>query len=204
MDISIFLHIFAKMKKITSLKELQEANNTNEIVWLLLYKKGAEQSHCAFENYQKVSGEITNVFLAYANVSDVRDIHPKYGITSVPTLIKLDKGQVKKIIKGCHQPEQFKSAISENAFVSSATVENKAQKNVVVYTTPTCSWCTTVKRHLDENGVRYREVNVAADTKAAEAMVKKSGQQGVPQTEINGQIIVGFDKTKINSLLGIN
>jgi len=57
---------------------------------------------------------------------------------------------------------------------------------------------------LQENGIQYREVNVAADQKAAEAMVRKSGQQGVPQTEINGQIIVGFDKTRINSLLGIN
>ena len=47
-------------------------------------------------------------------------------------------------------------------------------------------------------------MDVSVDQKAAEEMVKKSGQQGVPQTEINGQIIVGFDKTRINSLLGIN
>jgi glutaredoxin-like YruB-family protein len=82
--------------------------------------------------------------------------------------------------------------------------EEKPSKNVVVYTTPTCSWCTTVKRHLQENGIQYREINVAADQKAAEEMVRKSGQQGVPQTEINGQIVVGFDKTRINSLLGLN
>ena len=51
--------------------------------------------------------------------------------------------------------------------------------------------------------VRYREINVASDTAAAEAMVRKSGQQGVPQTEINGQMIVGFDKNRINQLLEI-
>lgn len=173
-------------------------------VWLLLYKNGSEQSDCAFENYQKVADVKNRDSLFYANVAEVRDIHTEYGITSVPTLIKFEQGTVKKIIKGCHQPEQFKAVISENAFVSASKDENKAQKNVVVYTTPTCSWCTTVKRHLDVNGVRYREINVAADAKAAEAMVKKSGQQGVPQTEINGQIVVGFDKTRINSLLGIN
>ena len=80
----------------------------------------------------------------------------------------------------------------------------KAAKNVTVYTTPTCSWCTTVKRYLNENGIHYREIDVAADQKAAEEMVKKSGQQGVPQTDINGQVVVGYDKTKINMLLGIN
>jgi glutaredoxin len=47
-------------------------------------------------------------------------------------------------------------------------------------------------------------VDVSVDQKAAEEMVRKSGQQGVPQTDINGEIIVGFDKTRINTLLGIN
>lgn len=192
------------MKKIGSLKELQEANTTNDTIWLLLYKSGSEQSNCAFENFQKVSDEIKNAFLYFADVSEVRDIHPEYGITSVPSLMKFERGKLKKTLKGCHRPEQFKAAIEGQSFVSASGEKNKAQKNVVVYTTPTCSWCTTVKRHLDTNGVRYREVNVAADAKAAEAMVKKSGQQGVPQTEINGQIVVGFDKTKINTLLGIN
>jgi glutaredoxin-like YruB-family protein len=189
---------------IDSLKSLKAVLNSNEKIWLLLYKKGAEQSDCAFENYGKAEDDSNKTSLCYADVSVVRDIHPAYGITSVPTLLKFEKGTVKKVIKGCHKPEQFKAAINENSFIPKVEIENKPQKNVVVYTTPTCSWCTAVKRHLDENGIRYREVNVAADTKAAEAMVKKSGQQGVPQTEINGQIIVGFDKTRINSMLGIN
>jgi len=47
-------------------------------------------------------------------------------------------------------------------------------------------------------------VDVSADQKSAEVMLKRSGQQGVPQTEINGEIIVGFDKVRINRLLGIN
>ncbi|HDR52963.1 MAG TPA: NrdH-redoxin [Mariniphaga anaerophila] len=82
--------------------------------------------------------------------------------------------------------------------------EKKSQKNVTVYTTPTCTWCNTIKRHLQEYGIRYREVDVSRDQKAAEEMVRRSGQQGVPQTDINGEIIVGFDKPRINRLLGIN
>ena len=49
----------------------------------------------------------------------------------------------------------------------------------------------------------YSEINVSKDQNAAEAMVRKSGQQGVPQTDINGTMVIGFDKVKINKLLGI-
>jgi glutaredoxin-like YruB-family protein len=88
--------------------------------------------------------------------------------------------------------------------VSHTNSENKKQKNVVVYTTPTCTWCNTVKRHFQVNGINFREIDVSVNQKVAEEMVRKSGQRGVPQTEINGQIVVGFDKTRLNMLLGIN
>ena len=84
-----------------------------------------------------------------------------------------------------------------------ASDPEKPQKNVTVYTTPTCTWCGTIKTYLRKNGIRFREVDVSVDQAAAEAMVRKSGQQGVPQTDIEGQIVVGFDKAKINRLLGI-
>ncbi|NOR87359.1 MAG: NrdH-redoxin [Bacteroidales bacterium] len=79
----------------------------------------------------------------------------------------------------------------------------KAQKRVTVYSTPSCSWCTTLKKHLDHHGIKYRDIDISKDSKVAEEMTKRSGQQGVPQTDISGQMIVGFDKNKINSLLGI-
>ena len=192
------------MIELESLNKLKEAQRSNKKLWLLLYKKGSSQSDCAFDNFAQVEKDLNMDDLFYSDVNVARDIHPEYGITSVPTLLQFEKDELKKIIKGCHQPGQLKSAIEENIFISKAGENNKPQKNVVVYTTPTCSWCTAVKRHLDVNHIKYREVNVAADMKAAEAMVKKSGQQGVPQTEINGQIVVGFDKNRINSLLGIN
>ena len=192
------------MKEINSLKSLQEVLNSEKKLWLLLYKKGSAQSDCAFRNFGITTEKSNEQYFYVSDVNTVRDIHPEFGITSVPTLMKFENTELKKIIKGCHQPEQFRAAIEGNTFTTVTTDENKPQKNVVVYTTPTCSWCTAVKRHFDANGITYREINVAADAKAAEAMVKKSGQQGVPQTEINGQMIVGFDKTRINSLLGIN
>ncbi|WP_346859804.1 glutaredoxin domain-containing protein [uncultured Draconibacterium sp.] len=192
------------MIEILSLKELQNELQTNKNIWLLLYKKGSEQSECAFSNYEKIKSNLENSVLFFSDVTKVRDIHTKYEITSAPSLLHFQKTELKNIVRGCHTVEQF-NAIFEKSIVEVAGKDKqKPRKNVTVYTTPTCSWCTVVKRHLQENGIQYREVNVAADQKAAEAMVKKSGQQGVPQTEINGQVIVGFDKTRINSLLGIN
>ncbi len=192
------------MKKIGSLNELKEVIQPNENVWLLLYKKGSSQSDCAFENYQEAASKADKTVLFYADVNEVRDIHPEYKITSVPSLLNFEKGTLKNVIKGCHQPEQFSTIFEKVAFVSAGNTEEKPQKNVTVYTTPTCTWCNTIKRHFQEHGVRYREVDVSKDQKAAEEMVKRSGQQGVPQTNINGEIIVGFDKNRINTLLGIN
>ena len=77
------------------------------------------------------------------------------------------------------------------------------QPTVIVFTTPTCSWCRVVKQHLKKNNIRYKEVDVSKDERAARDMVRKTGQQGVPVTLINNRPIVGFDKLKINRMLGI-
>jgi len=192
------------MKRIASLNILKEELKSNETVWLLLYKKGSSQSDCAFENFEKAEKLAKDVVLCYADVNEVRDIHPEYKVTSAPSLLNFEKGQLKNIVKGCYQPQQFTTIFEKTAFAAAGGDGEKPQKNVTVYTTPTCTWCNTIKRHLQENNIRYREIDVSADQKAAEEMVRKSGQQGVPQTDINGQIIVGFDKNRINSLLGIN
>jgi glutaredoxin-like YruB-family protein len=192
------------MKQISKLNELKSELELNKNVWLLMFKKGSEQSDCAFSNLQKVEEKDRTDVICYTDVNEVREIHPEYKVTSVPSLLYFENGLLINVIKGCHKPEQLNAIFNKSVFVAAGSNEEKPRKNVTVYTTPSCSWCTTVKRHLQENGIQYREVNVAADQKAAEEMVRKSGQQGVPQTEINGQIIVGFDKTRINSLLGIN
>ena len=75
---------------------------------------------------------------------------------------------------------------------------------VTVYSTPTCPWCSKTKEFLKENNVLYQEINVAADHKAAQEMIEKSGQMGVPVTEIDGTIIVGFDKNALKRALKMN
>ena len=74
-------------------------------------------------------------------------------------------------------------------------------KRVVVFSTPTCPHCTNVKRYLKQNGIRFKDVDVSRDSRAAAEMVRKTGQQGVPQLWINNRPVVGFDRSKIDTLL---
>ena len=72
---------------------------------------------------------------------------------------------------------------------------------VKVYSTQSCPWCHKVKDLLKSKGVKFDDIDVGANQKAAEEMVQKSGQMGVPVTEINGKIIVGYDKEAIEEAL---
>jgi len=76
--------------------------------------------------------------------------------------------------------------------------------NIVVFSTPTCSWCRRVKEYLKQNGQYFKNIDVSKDLAAHKDMVRKTGQQGVPQLWINGVAVVGFDRDKINRLLSIN
>ncbi|WP_294359459.1 glutaredoxin family protein [uncultured Clostridium sp.] len=72
---------------------------------------------------------------------------------------------------------------------------------VKVYSTDSCPWCVKAKQYLKSKGVEYKEINVAEDMEGREEMVKLSGQMGVPVVNINGIIIVGFDRPAIDEAL---
>ncbi len=80
----------------------------------------------------------------------------------------------------------------------------KNGKRVILFTTPTCSYCRTAKMYLRQHKIRFREVDVSRDQAAARDMVRRSRQQGVPVIDIGGKIVVGFDKPKIDKLLGLS
>jgi glutaredoxin-like YruB-family protein len=81
-------------------------------------------------------------------------------------------------------------------------VEEKPKK-VIIFTTPTCPHCRAAKRYLREHRIRFREVDVSRDQKAAMDMVRRTGQMGVPVILIDNRPIIGFDREKINRMLGI-
>ena len=76
-------------------------------------------------------------------------------------------------------------------------------KNVKVYSTPTCPYCIRAKQFLKDNHIEFENFDVSADQQKSEEMVKISGQMGVPVLDIEGKIIVGFDKEEIKKALEI-
>lgn len=74
---------------------------------------------------------------------------------------------------------------------------------VIVYSTPACPYCHMAKQFLKENNIEFKDIDVSVDHKAAEEMIEKSGQMGVPVTEIDGKIIVGFNVTALKQTLKI-
>lgn len=72
---------------------------------------------------------------------------------------------------------------------------------VTVYSTDTCPYCTMMKSFLEQNDVPYQEVNVQQDQAAANRLVQETGQMGVPQTNINGEWVLGFDPDRVAELL---
>ena len=76
-------------------------------------------------------------------------------------------------------------------------------KNVKVYSTPTCPYCIRAKQFLKDNNIVFEDVDVSSNQSAAQEMIQKSGQMGVPVLDIEGEIIVGFVKERIRQALGL-
>ncbi len=83
------------------------------------------------------------------------------------------------------------------------TENNQNKAEVLVYSTPTCPYCTMVKQYLQQKNVPFRDIDVSQNWEQAQEMISKSGQQGVPQLEINGQMVLGFNIPRINQLLSL-
>lgn len=75
---------------------------------------------------------------------------------------------------------------------------------VIIYSTPQCVYCKMAKDFFKEKNIAYEEKNVASDATARETMIQQSGQFGVPVIDVDGTIIVGFDKPRLSQLLNIH
>lgn len=75
---------------------------------------------------------------------------------------------------------------------------------VAIYTTPKCVYCKMAKQFFKENGVEYEEYDLAADEQKVEEMIERSGQMGVPVIDVDGKLIIGFDKQALKQALEIS
>jgi len=74
---------------------------------------------------------------------------------------------------------------------------------VVMFTTPTCGYCRLAKAYFNQNRVRFTEIDVSRDQRAAADMLRRTGQSSVPVILIDNRPVVGFDKQRISRMLGL-
>ncbi len=75
--------------------------------------------------------------------------------------------------------------------------------NIKVYSTPGCPWCNVAKDFFKSHNINFQDIDVNIDEKAAQEIMKKSGQMGVPVIEIDDKIVIGFNKPVLEEILGI-
>ncbi|GAB1402849.1 MAG: thioredoxin family protein [Lentimicrobiaceae bacterium] len=192
------------VKEIRALDELKAILAANQRTFLLLYKGGSSTSGCAESYLNEAAATLNDGTILKADALQARDIHPHYNIDTVPSFMIFEGKELKNVVKGCQTASYYKNIIENQLFSSTTSTSGSSYPRVTVYTTPTCPWCTTLKNYLRQHKVPFTDINVAADPNMAQELVRKSGHTGVPQTEINGQMIVGFDKARLNSILNIN
>jgi len=156
----------------------------------------------ALEIFEKLHREKKAPAVAVVNVSKVKDIHGAYDIHAAPTVITMKSGELVRKLEGLQTEETYRLLLSD-APRKTADGKELPPLRVTVYTTRSCPHCTTVKNHLRLKGIPYREVDLGSDPSAATELSRRTGQTGVPQTEINGAFVLGADLPKINRLVGI-
>ena len=195
---------------------IQNINNADELNQGLAKLKGPGIV-AFFGDFSKASKKARPVFESccqendhqafMVDVAKVKGLHKDYGVSSVPTVVVIEKGEVRQRIVGPQTQAFYARAllnIGESPKHSSSKDGKKEKKHrVVVYVSNSCPWCTKVKNYLRRRKVRFSEINVSNDEKAAQSLMSRTGQSGVPQIDIDGQFIVGFNQPRIDELLGL-
>jgi len=190
------------MKLVNSNADFTTGTKNLNKYFLFLYKGSSAVSDCAYNALKEADNKSqSGLSIFAADVNFVHDIHSFYNINSVPSLLIFENGRHINTVKGCLTSSNYTTILENAALQAKASSVGKSAKRVTVYTTPTCSWCNTLKAWLRKNNVAFSEVDVSRDQQAAADLVRRSGQQGVPQTDINGQIVVGFDQQRLKTLL---
>ena len=83
------------------------------------------------------------------------------------------------------------------------TAPAAAAPTITIYSTPTCGYCKMAKEYLKSKNIAFTDVDVSVDQKRAEEMIAKSGQFGVPVIDVNGKLIIGFDKRRLDEYLAL-
>ena len=193
------------------LKWIKDGNHLNEIrekhkdyFILLFWGKFSNAAQRALSELKQFSQDYPDIPVYVVDVQKVKSVHKKYGVHTVPTVLAIKSGKVVRFIEGAESAAFYGVQLGGAAPTHLVKPSNKKINRVTVYSGPGCPACGTVKTYLRRNGIAFREVDISRDQQAAEKIIKRSGQRAIPQIDINGRLVVGFDQNKLDNLLGIS
>jgi glutaredoxin-like YruB-family protein len=182
------------------LAEVQE--KYKELLVLLFYGSFSSASKRALAELEQFSTEDGHVPVYALDVEKVKGVHKQYDVKTVPTVIALRKGAVAYRLEGVESAQFYARVFSGARPSVYKTAKGKRLRRVIVYSGPGCPACGSAKAYLRRIGVNFREIDISRDQHAAQSVVRRSGQMAVPQIDIDGHLIVGFDRAKIDRILG--
>jgi len=182
------------------LAEVQETYK--ELLVLLFYGNFSSASKRALAELEQFSTEDSRVPVYALDVEKVKGVHKQFDVKTVPTVVALKHGAATHRLEGVESAQFYARLFSGARPSASKTAKGGAPAHrVIVYTGPGCSYCGAAKAYLRRQGIGFREIDVGRDQQAAQRLVRRSGQMGVPQIDIDGHLIVGFDRAKIDRIL---
>jgi len=184
-------------------QHLDKLKEKHDFLVLFFYGSFSEPAQRALRELEEFKRENEDVPAFGIDVQKVKGLHKEFGVENVPTVVVLKKGTVAQSLEGVKSARFYDVAIGGSAPSRPGKKTERRPKRVVVYTGPGCPPCGLLKTYLRRHGVAFREVDISRDQRAAEKLVRRSGQMAVPQTDIDGRLVVGFDRAKLDRLLGI-
>jgi glutaredoxin-like YruB-family protein len=189
----------APIRSEQELEPLLDSNQEFLLAFLIEQNQGSVAARDALEQALSANPEARAFSI---DARTVRNVPGHFQVTAVPTVLRVRGHETLERLVGPQPPGTYAALMTpkpRSANQNQTKADTRAR--VKLYVTNTCPWCRKLESYLERRGVHFTKVNVSTDAAAARAMVRKSGQQGVPQAEIDGTMVVGFDKARIDQLL---
>lgn len=191
------------LTQVQSKDQVEEQLRASERAVLGFFGSFSESSKQALPEFETFAARHQETPSLVVDVSKVKGVHQAWEVVSVPTVIVVERGRMVRRVSGAQTASYYERTLLPQEGVGKHETSPSREKRVVVYVSNSCPWCTKVKAYLRGRQVRFREVNVSNDPSAAAELTRRSGQTGVPQVDIEGEIVVGFDRQRIDALLGL-
>lgn len=188
---------------VTDLPSLRRAIGDG-VAWIGFFGAFSDRSERQLPVFRELAERHPDKPIFLVDVAKVKDVHRAYGVSAVPVVVRVRGESVLHVVAGERPHAEYEALVSDAPRARRREGGAKRTPRVTVYTSPTCVWCGRLKDYLRRRSVAFREVDVARDPAQAEKLVARSGQMGVPQTDVDGTIVVGFDKARLDDLLGLS